>query len=178
MGKMIPYPKKVLLATDGTEDSTRAAHAAVALAGDADAELHVVHVGQSTASVYGAEAAGGRLPGESTGYAERTARKLLDRQPEQIRAAGVFGTHLRTGRPAAEVVAPAEQLGVDLLVVGSGGPCPMRRAVAATVRRSALGRVSDAIVRSAHCPVLVVRGEGPSWEGARPEFEKEEEGTT
>ena len=98
MGKMIPYTKKVLLATDGTEDSTRAAHAAVALAGDADAELHVVHVGQSTASVYGAEATGGRLPGESTGYAERTARKLLDRQPEQIRAAGVSGTHLRTGR--------------------------------------------------------------------------------
>lgn len=84
MGKMIPYPKKVLLATNGTKDSARAAHAAVALAGNAGAELHVVHVGQNAASVYGAEAAGGRPPGEPPGYAERTARKLLDRQAEQI----------------------------------------------------------------------------------------------
>jgi nucleotide-binding universal stress UspA family protein len=42
----------------------------------------------------------------------------------------------------------------------------MRRAVAATTRKSALGRASDAIVHSAHCPVLIVRGEGPLGEGA------------
>jgi nucleotide-binding universal stress UspA family protein len=168
MGKMIAYPKKVLLAADGTEDSARAARAAVALAGNAGAEMHVVHVGQSAASIHGAEAAGGRLPGEPSGYAERTARKLLDRQAEEIRSAGVpvAGAHLRMGRPAAEIVALAEQLGVDLLVVGSGGPRPMRRAVAATTRKSALGRASDAIVHSAHCPVLIVRGEGPLGEGA------------
>jgi nucleotide-binding universal stress UspA family protein len=175
---IIAYPKKVLLATDGTEDSMRAARAAFALVGNAGAEMHVVHVGQSSASVHGAEAAGTRLPGEPPGYAERAARKLLDRQAEEIRAAGVdvAGAHLRMDRRAAEVVALAEQLGVDLLVVGSGGPRPMRRAVAATARRSALGRASDTIVRSAHCPVLVVRGEGLFEE--RPESEKREEGTT
>jgi len=136
------------------------------------------NVGQSAASAHGAEAAGGRLPGEPPGYAERTARKLLDKQAEELRAAGVAvaGAHLRTGRPAAEVVALAEQLGADLLVVGSGGPRPMRRAVAATARRSTLGRASDTIVRSAHCPVLNVRGEALFGEGVGPGSEKE--GTT
>lgn len=37
------------------------------------------------------------------------------------------------------------------------GPRGIRRAVAAV--RTALGRVSDAAVRTAHCPVLVVHGD-------------------
>ena len=40
--KMIDYPTKILLATDGTEDSTRAAHVTVALSSKTGAELHVV----------------------------------------------------------------------------------------------------------------------------------------
>jgi nucleotide-binding universal stress UspA family protein len=44
---MIEYPTKVLLATDGSEDSARAIEVAVALSGKTGAELHVVHVGQA-----------------------------------------------------------------------------------------------------------------------------------
>ncbi len=97
---MIEYPKKVLLATDGTEDSARAASVALALAGRAGAELHVVHVGQTPTSAYGVAAEGGPLPGEPPGYAEREARKLLERQVEEVRAAGgtVTEAHLRIGQ--------------------------------------------------------------------------------
>ncbi|MDP8902052.1 MAG: hypothetical protein M3N33_13120 [Actinomycetota bacterium] len=36
----------------------------------------------------------------------------------------------------------------------------LKRAIAATTRRAALSRAADAIVRTAPCPVLVVRGDG------------------
>ncbi len=159
---MIEYPKKVLLATDATEDSVKAANVAVALAGHAASELHVVHVGQPAASAAGGTAMRPPLPGEPSGYAERQALKLLDGQVEQIEAASgvVAEAHLRMGQPAVEVVALSVELGVDLLVVGSGGPRPARRAVAATTRQAAMGRASGVIVRSAPCPVLVVRGDG------------------
>jgi len=159
---VIEYPRKVLLATDGAKDSTRAAHAAVALVASSGAELHVVHVGQSTPSNVSATAMRPALPGEPPGYAERQARKLLDRQVEEIQAEGgtVTETHLKMGRPAAAVVALAAEIGADMLVVGSGGPHQMRRAVAATTRRAAIGRAADVIVRTAPCPVLVVRGGG------------------
>ncbi len=156
---MIEYPKRVLLATDGTEDSVRAAHAAVALATSSGAELHVAHVGHSAqASEVATAAMRPALPGEPPGYAKRRAQKLLEEQVEEIRAAGgtVTESHLRMGRPPAEVLILCVELGVDLLVVGSGRPRAVRRAVSATVRRPALGSTADTIVRSANCPVLVV----------------------
>lgn len=156
---MIAYPRKVLLATDGSEDSARAARVATALA--SEAELHVVHVGRSAASEAGATAARPPLPGEPPGYAERRARKLLDKQVEQVLQDGgmVTEAHLRMGQPATEVVSVSARLGADMIVVGGGGPRPIRRAVAATTRRAALGAAAEAIVRSAPCPVLVVRGD-------------------
>jgi hypothetical protein len=44
---MSDFPGKILLATDRSEDSTVAARAAIELANDTGAELHVVHVGES-----------------------------------------------------------------------------------------------------------------------------------
>jgi nucleotide-binding universal stress UspA family protein len=44
--EMSEFPAKILLATDGSEDATLAAQAAVGLANDTGAELHVVHVGE------------------------------------------------------------------------------------------------------------------------------------
>jgi nucleotide-binding universal stress UspA family protein len=48
-------------------------------------------------------------------------------------------------------VALAEELGADLIVMGSRGLRGVRRAL--------IGSVSDSVVRHAHCPVLVVRAE-------------------
>ncbi|MEP6812807.1 MAG: universal stress protein [Actinomycetota bacterium] len=56
-----------------------------------------------------------------------------------------------TGDPADEIVAYADNHDVDLIVVGSRG----RGMVASTL----VGSVSDAVLREARRPVLVVRGE-------------------
>ncbi len=159
---MIEYPTKVLLATDGTDDSVMAAQVAVSLSGKTGAKLHVVHVGQPASIGSGTTVEGASLPIEPYESVVRRARRLLERQVEQIRSVGgtVSEPHLRMGQPAREVVRLSEEVGADLLVVGSGRPRPVRRAVAATMRRAALGRAADYIVRSAPCPVLVVHGDG------------------
>ncbi|MBX6765035.1 MAG: universal stress protein, partial [Rubrobacteraceae bacterium] len=53
------------------------------------------------------------------------------------------------GRPDVEIVAVAEEIGADLVVVGSRG--------LGGLRRTLMGSVSDSVVRHAHCSVLVVR---------------------
>jgi hypothetical protein len=62
---------------------------------------------------------------------------------------------LREGDPAEEIVALAEGLDADLVVVGSRG--------SGLVGRLITGSVSEAVVRRAPCPVLVVRGGEGSW---------------
>ena len=59
--------------------------------------------------------------------------------------------HTSVGFPDAEIVELASKLGAGLIVVGSRGLGPLRRAL--------MGSVSDSVVRHAHCPVLVVRQE-------------------
>ena len=55
------------------------------------------------------------------------------------------------GVPDEEIVIKAEELGADLVVLGSRGLGGIRRAL--------MGSVSESVVRNAHCTVLVVRHE-------------------
>ena len=82
---------------------------------------------------------------------EQQARKLLDAEVEEVRSAGgeVAEAHLRIGDAAAEIVALAEDIEAGLLVMGSRGLEGIRSAL--------MGSVSEAVVKHAHCPVLVVR---------------------
>lgn len=140
----------ILLATDGSKSSEAAAATTAKIAGQFGSRLHLVHVTpvHSFYSCYG--------EGESDTLSifeedDERARSLLERQAEKLRSEGVNveQTHLRIGEPDAEVVALAEEIGADLVVAGSHGTGAMKRAT--------IGRVSESIVRHAHCPVLVVR---------------------
>jgi nucleotide-binding universal stress UspA family protein len=70
-----------------------------------------------------------------------------------MREAGgeVAEAHLRLGRPDAEIVELAKELGAGLIVLGSRGLGPLRSAL--------MGSVSHSVVSHAHCPVVVVRPE-------------------
>jgi nucleotide-binding universal stress UspA family protein len=82
--------------------------------------------------------------------AEEEARRKLDEQMRQVGQTGeVVEVHARLGRPDAEIVGLADELGAGLIVLGSRGLGSLRRAL--------MGSVSDSVVRHAHCPVLVVR---------------------
>ncbi len=102
-----------------------------------------------TAGVYAAAAAQGVPTAASEGN-----RELLDEQVKQIEEDGgsVAEAHLREGSPVREIIGLSEELGAGLIVVvgnrGLGG-----------IQRLVLGSVSEAVVRYASCPVLVVREE-------------------
>lgn len=97
----------------------------------------------------------GTLPGAHQDELDREARRLLDAEVERLEAAGISVTqaHLRSGRADEQTIVMAEELGADLIVVGSRGMGGLRRAL--------LGSVSDSGVRHARCPVMVVREERP-----------------
>jgi nucleotide-binding universal stress UspA family protein len=147
--KPVVFPAKILLATDGSEEATLALQTAADLCEKTGSELHVVHVGEVTLlHHYHPEAHGYRMQYERD---EKEARELLETQVEGIKAAvaTVAQAHLRMGKADEHIVVLAEELGVDLIVMGSRG--------LGGVKRALMGSVSEAVVRHAHCPVLVVR---------------------
>jgi nucleotide-binding universal stress UspA family protein len=146
---MSVLPEKILVATDGSEQAARATLTAAELAGKLGAELHVIHVGEVPV-VYHPERRGYSALYERS---EQDARNLLEEEAERIRASGanVARSHLRMGRPDAEILSLAEETGADMVVMGSRG--------LGGVKRALMGSVSDSVVQHAHCPVLVVRAD-------------------
>jgi nucleotide-binding universal stress UspA family protein len=137
------FPTKVLLATDDSGDAELAATTAVSLAKSTSSEVHVVHVWRPVPSVH--------FDALIRQEMRRQAQAILDEQVKKIEGVGgtVAEAHLREGSASEEIVALAAEIGVGLVAVGSRGRGRIRRAL--------MGSVSDAVVRHAHCPVMVVR---------------------
>lgn len=117
----------------------------VALGGAA--ELHLVHVlAVSPPSFTGPAIASAELLD--------AGKRLLDEA--SARAAARFGGrivgHLASGEPARVITSTAAQLNADLVVVGTASKTGLTRL--------ALGSVAETVVRTAGCPVLVVRPKG------------------
>ena len=156
--------KKILLATDGSEEAELATRAAVELAEGTGSELHVVYV-EPLPDFMKKNDAG--MPGYDRelykmieGEGRETLRKLVWRV--KVAGGSVAEAHLRMGAVVEEIVALADELEVDLIILGSRGLRGIRRALA--------GSISESVFRHAHCPVMVVRAKGnpPSRRGGRP----------
>lgn len=151
-GKPITYPARILVASDGSQDSALALQVAADLASKTGSELHLTVVGPGF-PLY--EIPDNPMVFEEIVKAQRTqAEKVISEEVEKIQQLGVSSveTHLKAGVPAEEITVVAEEVEADLVVVGSRGLNPMKRVL--------LGGVSDSVVRHAHCPVLVVRRSG------------------
>ncbi len=147
---MTVFPSKILLATDGSKDAALAARAAVDLADKTGSELHLVHAWTNVPSARFEEFVSARL--------EEEGRRVLDEEVRRIEAAGVdfAGTHLREGRTQEVIVDLAEEIGADLIIVGSRG--------VGMIERLLTDSVSEGVVHLASCPVLVMRdGEEGPW---------------
>ena len=144
------FPTKILLATDGSDEAELAALKAVELAQSTDSELHVVHVGLVPSFLISQPEV---LSYDRKLYEriEEESRELLRQVSWRVKAAGgtVAGTHLRMGTVDLQIVGLAKEIGAGLIVMGCRGYQGIRRAIE--------GSVSDAVIRHAPCPVLVVR---------------------
>src|SRR5215216_1479242 len=154
-GEAVVFPTKILLATDGSEEATLASSTAADLARSTGSELHVVYVEPATYVYEMAEWEASRadMRDELERAAGEMAGSRLEEQLEKMGEIGaqISGTHARVGFPDAEIVRLAGKLGAGLIVLGSRGRGPLRRAL--------MGSVSDSVVRHAHCPILVVRAQ-------------------
>ena len=142
---------RILLATYGSEGTEFAAYTAIRLANSAGCELHLVYVERLPRYPAYAPISVRHLEWELHEGAERAGLERLWELDRNVRIAGgtVAGAHLRIGEVAEEVVDLAEELEVDLIVVGTWGRSVIGRAL--------MGSVSDSVVRHARCPVVVAR---------------------
>ena len=144
---------KILLAAYGSAGTEFAAHTAIRLANSADCELPLVYLERLPGYPAYAPISARHLEWELHEGAERAGLERLWELDRRIRLAGgtVAGAHLRVGEVAEEVVGLAEELEVDLIVVGTRGRSVLGRAL--------MGSVSDSVVRHARCPVVVARSQ-------------------
>jgi nucleotide-binding universal stress UspA family protein len=140
--------KKILVATDGSPSSREATEFGLELAEEHAAEVTFVHVvpilDRSFADGIGVPAARPHQIDEVDRRPLEDALALAAEQDVDARA------ELLAGIPADEIVAYADTLDADLIVVGSRG----RGAFATAL----LGSVSRGVLHEARRPVLVVRG--------------------
>jgi nucleotide-binding universal stress UspA family protein len=135
--------RKIVWATDGSAGADHALGFARDLARADGADLVVVHGEQLSAAR------------SSIGYTRRVDEEDLEakikRQVSEIAESGisvsvkVIGGHA----PAATLIAEvAEEIGADLVVVGTRGHTPLAGLL--------LGSVTDRLLHILHCPVLAV----------------------
>jgi len=143
---MTHLPKKILLATDGSEDARLAARATVDLSNKTGAQLHLAHAWQYVPHLV-----------IEPGDLEEDAGRLLQQESEFVADAGgaVREAHLVMGPPVDTILDLAEEVDADLLVVGSRGH--------GTLERLIVGSVSEGVVHHATRPVLVLRGGEGAW---------------
>lgn len=139
---------RIVVGFDGSAEAREALDAAAALAAASGARVDVVHVYDHTAfpryagTVADAESAGDEL-----------AREGLTTLPEAVR--GVSAS--RSGTAGTVIERFAEGQGADLIVLGSRGFGPVRRAL--------LGSTSSQVLHHTDRPVVVVpRGASPETE--------------
>src|SRR3712207_5861536 len=138
--------EKVLLATDGSKDAALAARAAVDVCDRTGAELHLVHVWYSVSTA--------RLRSFVRAELKKLGQEILDEGVKRVEESGgrLTDAQLVEGRAADEILDLAEEIGADLVVIGSRG--------LGFVGRIALGSVSEAVLLHFPCPGPVPRGGG------------------
>ncbi|HET6638002.1 MAG TPA: universal stress protein [Gemmatimonadota bacterium] len=143
--------KSVLVATDFSDSGKEAVATAMSLVKGSKGKLAVVSVAERPPMFpHSFHERHSEDPDELWSRHARTSMKaLVKRLQRQFPATRGF---VRVGTPWREIVALAEELRVDAIVVGSRG--------LSAIQRLLLGSTAENVVRHASCPVLVVR-DGP-----------------
>ncbi len=141
--------KRILVATDFSEQGTKAFDAALALAVRNKAELHVIHALEVALPLFEPYAV--VIPADWIGEARRLAQEKLAKALAAVKAKGLSGTTHLGDVPAAHAIAErARELSADLVVVGTHGHTGLKHVL--------LGSVAERTVEYAPCSVWTVKG--------------------
>jgi len=140
--------KKILLAYDGSEGSKLAFEKAAEIAKLGAAEMHILAVGripEYAETVSEVE--------EAKEQASAYYSKITDEAIRKLSQSGLMATpHLEFGKPGDVILRMAEDLKIDLVVLGTN--------LHSAMRRRFLGATVDKVVDHAHCSVLVIKSAG------------------
>jgi nucleotide-binding universal stress UspA family protein len=138
---------KILVAIDGSKISEKALQIALEEARVWKAKMHVMYVVET--GLFSS------LPMDNTwevmySMLEKEGQEALSRAKSDAESKGIsVETYMRQGHAGNEIVKATEDLGVDLVIVGSHGR--------SEVDRLLLGSVSSFVVTNSRVNVLVVR---------------------
>jgi universal stress protein A len=137
--------KTLLMAVDLSEESVQVGEKARAMAQAYGANLHIIHVIEPLSFAYG-----GDIPMDFSGIQEEIHQQAKQQLASFGENCGVSeeNQHIVLGRPEVEIHATAEELGADLIVVGSHG----RYGLALL-----MGSTANGVLHGATCDVLAVR---------------------
>lgn len=144
--------KNILVPVDGSEHSKKALEFAAELCGKFDGKLTLLHVPQSLPHdrtlVMGAAAITMHSTGDELAAA---GSKVIDAAKQVASQHGCKNVQAQTvsGDPAQAIVKQAEQMGADMIVMGSRG--------LSDIKGLLLGSVSHKVTHLAHCTCVTVR---------------------
>jgi nucleotide-binding universal stress UspA family protein len=145
--------KRILVPTDFSEESERAALYAVELARRYGAnEVHCIHVSDIPADLLATSAY--YMTGPSEQFVEQVrqeGRKSLEAFARKNFGDVPVKTVFLEGRPFVEIIRYARENQIDLIIISTHGRGGIKHAL--------FGSVAEKVVRKAPCPVLVVKQE-------------------
>ncbi len=143
---MPQFPHRILVAVDGSPESTMAIDHVLDLHRSTQTEVHVLHVGLVSGWTNSRT-----LNDDQLIRMRAEAQVVLDEQVAVLVAAGLTPTqtYVRLGRATDEILRLRDEIEADLIVLGSRGLNAFTRVL--------LGSDAEGVVRHAPCPVLVVR---------------------
>ncbi len=140
----------VLIPTDGSETIAETLDHALPIAQTTDATVHALYVVDRRVTAAASDETRSELDASLTAEGQQAVAAV----EERATAAGLdTRTDIRTGRPSKAILDYADEVGIDLIVIGTRGKSPREK-------MTSLGSVSERVVDNAAIPVFVVRGAG------------------
>ncbi len=141
--------QNILVAVDFSSHSEAALELAQGLIEAGGGQLHLVHVFPEALAL--APPYGPALPADFGMQVERAAVDHFQAWQEEFCPGDEsVMAHVCRGDPSKQIVETAERLGIDLIVMGTRGATGLDHVL--------MGSVAERTLRSAHCPVLTVKG--------------------
>jgi nucleotide-binding universal stress UspA family protein len=137
--------KKILLATDGSEHSKRAAENAIHMASCSDgSKMEIIYVVDPN------RAKSETLSNWNSLDTSDKRKKRVEEVENMAKEAGIdYEVHILNGDPGPTIVEYANKNNADVVIIGSRGLNVLQEFV--------LGSVSHKVAKRANCPVLIVK---------------------
>lgn len=140
--------KKILVAIDLSPSRQQVLDQATALARALGGQLWLLHVAEPDPEFVGYDP-GPQVVRDSVAHEFREEHRGVQQVADELRAGGLDATALLVQGPTVEtILAEAERLAVDMIVMGSHGYGALHRAL--------LGSVSEGVLRRSSRPLLIV----------------------